>query len=541
MPGDGDRPSPLEGADGLSHRAGAQRAGAARRRCRSRTRWSVDPAASLRSSTASSSPSLIEGASVSLGVTPLAAFDVPALLMTLDRYPYGCAEQTTSRALPLLYLSELSAASGIQDDREVHKRVQEAIYRVLNYQSSSGSFGLWSPGSGDLWLDAYVTDFLTRAREQKGSTCRNRRSCRRSTICRTRSATTSTSRRAATRSPMRSMFWRATSRASVGDLRYYADTKLEQFPARWPDRPTRREPCALRRPRAFRADLSAALPARLLECRTTTGTVPTTVRGCATAPRSWRSPPKAGRRAGVVPELDQARGRRARQRATWTLDAGRGLDAAGGARAQGSATTGHQARRQRDGHRAAPRPTREGAELLAKPDQGGQHLGGSGPGRGHHGRRPANRCRPAATASPSAHLLHAGRRGGQCQRGAAERALSSSCSRSSRRTTGSRACWSPISCRPASRSTIRAWSTAPSLGNFDWLPRDRGRASGVPRRPLRRRLRPRPATLSDMTLAYVVRAVTPGVFDASGGERRGHVSSRILAPARRRHDGGGAQ
>ncbi|AFL49583.1 uncharacterized protein YfaS (alpha-2-macroglobulin family) [Sinorhizobium fredii] len=111
--------------------------------------------------------SLLQGASVSVSVTRSAAFDIPALLMTLDRYPYGCAEQTTSRALPLLYLSELSKQSGLAEDGEVAKRVQEAIYRVLSYQSSSGSFGLWSPGSGDLWLDAYVTDFLTRAREQK--------------------------------------------------------------------------------------------------------------------------------------------------------------------------------------------------------------------------------------------------------------------------------------------------------------------------------------------------------------------------------------
>ena len=45
------------------------------------------------------------------------------------------------------------------------ERVQGATARVLNYQAASGSFGLWGPGSGDLWLDSYVTDFLTRARE----------------------------------------------------------------------------------------------------------------------------------------------------------------------------------------------------------------------------------------------------------------------------------------------------------------------------------------------------------------------------------------
>src|SRR6185312_15836512 len=72
----------------------------------------------------------------------------------------------TSRALPLLYVSELAKQAGMQDDPEIHSRVQDAIYRVLSYQASSGSFGLWGPGSGDLWLDSYVTDFLTRAREE---------------------------------------------------------------------------------------------------------------------------------------------------------------------------------------------------------------------------------------------------------------------------------------------------------------------------------------------------------------------------------------
>ena len=109
--------------------------------------------------------SLLDGASVSIGVSPVAAFDIPSLLVSLDRYPYGCAEQTTSRALPLLYVAELSAQAGLDPDPEVGKRVQDAILRVLSYQSSSGSFGLWAPGYGDLWLDSYVTEFLTRARE----------------------------------------------------------------------------------------------------------------------------------------------------------------------------------------------------------------------------------------------------------------------------------------------------------------------------------------------------------------------------------------
>ena len=46
--------------------------------------------------------------------------------------------------------------------------MQKAISGVLADQAASGSFGLWGPeGAGnDLWLDAYVTDFLTRATEK---------------------------------------------------------------------------------------------------------------------------------------------------------------------------------------------------------------------------------------------------------------------------------------------------------------------------------------------------------------------------------------
>jgi uncharacterized protein YfaS (alpha-2-macroglobulin family) len=36
----------------------------------------------------------------------------------------------------------------------------------LARQGANGSFGLWSVGGDDAWLDAYVTDFLTRARER---------------------------------------------------------------------------------------------------------------------------------------------------------------------------------------------------------------------------------------------------------------------------------------------------------------------------------------------------------------------------------------
>ena len=36
--------------------------------------------------------------------------DLPGLVRSLDRYPYGCAEQITSRALPLVYLDSANTS-----------------------------------------------------------------------------------------------------------------------------------------------------------------------------------------------------------------------------------------------------------------------------------------------------------------------------------------------------------------------------------------------------------------------------------------------
>lgn len=172
--------------------------------------------------------SQLGGASVSLSVSRAAAFDIPALLMSLDRYPYGCTEQTTSRALPLLYLSELSKQSGLPEDTETQKRVQEAIYRVLANQSSSGSFGLWSPGYGDLWLDAFVTDFLTRAREQKFDVPEQAMLQALSNLQNALSYDVNVSNQGS--EIAYALYVLARNRkAAISDLRYYADTKLSEF------------------------------------------------------------------------------------------------------------------------------------------------------------------------------------------------------------------------------------------------------------------------------------------------------------------------
>ncbi|MEX0364715.1 MAG: alpha-2-macroglobulin, partial [Ruegeria sp.] len=81
---------------------------------------------------------------------PLARFDMPGLLRQLDRYPYGCTEQVTSAALPLLYLPQTAQAAGLAD---VKARIDGAVRQVLTRQASNGAFGLWQAQAGEFWLD----------------------------------------------------------------------------------------------------------------------------------------------------------------------------------------------------------------------------------------------------------------------------------------------------------------------------------------------------------------------------------------------------
>ena len=104
---------------------------------------------------------------VGLSVAISASLDIATLLNELDRYPFGCSEQITSRAVAMLYVNELASQARLAPDGDVNARIKDAIARLTARQGSNGSFGLWSVGGGDAWLDAYVTDFLTRAREKK--------------------------------------------------------------------------------------------------------------------------------------------------------------------------------------------------------------------------------------------------------------------------------------------------------------------------------------------------------------------------------------
>lgn len=70
-------------------------------------------------------------AKATMAVGPIARLNAPGILAALDCYPYGCTEQMTSKALPLLYFDQVAAALGLPDGDNIHKRIEQTIPLVL--------------------------------------------------------------------------------------------------------------------------------------------------------------------------------------------------------------------------------------------------------------------------------------------------------------------------------------------------------------------------------------------------------------------------
>lgn len=105
---------------------------------------------------------------VNLSFSRLRGVDPGPLVDSIYRYPYGCSEQLVSTAMPLLYINQLGGEAGRGPEFAVRPRIQDAVNQLLNRQAADGSFGLWhvSDASASPWLGAYIADFLYRAKEE---------------------------------------------------------------------------------------------------------------------------------------------------------------------------------------------------------------------------------------------------------------------------------------------------------------------------------------------------------------------------------------
>jgi hypothetical protein len=101
---------------------------------------------------------------LTLGPVPLVRLG--ADLEDLLEYPYGCLEQTVSRAFPLLYLEDLARqlAPRLLEERHPAEWVDEAVAKLATFQLDNGGFSLWPGGEeADPWVSLYATHFLVEA------------------------------------------------------------------------------------------------------------------------------------------------------------------------------------------------------------------------------------------------------------------------------------------------------------------------------------------------------------------------------------------
>lgn len=169
-----------------------------------------------------------EGARATLVAGAGAALDLPGLVQRLTGYPYGCTEQLASGLQPLLLASGAAIDLGLVTETEAQTRIQSAIDRILTRQGRTGSFGLWGAGGYDLWLDAYVTDVLTRA-DGQGADIPD--TALRMALDNLRNQVAQAGDLYDNASGIAYALYvlARTGEATIGDLRYYADTLSDKF------------------------------------------------------------------------------------------------------------------------------------------------------------------------------------------------------------------------------------------------------------------------------------------------------------------------
>ncbi len=103
-----------------------------------------------------------------VSVSDLPLLQLQEQLKNLLDYPYGCLEQTTSKAFPLAFATSANLEqAGLEHKTpaEVQGFIDRGLQRLASLQKSNGGFGLWDSDSAEEhWLTAYASDFMLNAR-----------------------------------------------------------------------------------------------------------------------------------------------------------------------------------------------------------------------------------------------------------------------------------------------------------------------------------------------------------------------------------------
>ncbi|MDR0796927.1 MAG: alpha-2-macroglobulin, partial [Tannerella sp.] len=103
---------------------------------------------------------------VKFEVSRIPSVDISRRFDFLYDYPHYCSEQLTSRALPLLFITQFKDTDN-QEMEVIKKNVREAITQLYGRQLTNGGIVYW-PGnsSANDWITSYAGSFLVSAKEK---------------------------------------------------------------------------------------------------------------------------------------------------------------------------------------------------------------------------------------------------------------------------------------------------------------------------------------------------------------------------------------
>ncbi len=103
-----------------------------------------------------------------IDLSPSLAAGLVDSLEYLTGYPYGCVEQTMSRFLPDVLVSQALDSLGLENERlraELPAQVESGLQRIYRFQHYDGGWGWWEGGESGSYQTAYVVYGLTQARK----------------------------------------------------------------------------------------------------------------------------------------------------------------------------------------------------------------------------------------------------------------------------------------------------------------------------------------------------------------------------------------
>ncbi|MDR0507678.1 MAG: alpha-2-macroglobulin [Dysgonamonadaceae bacterium] len=103
---------------------------------------------------------------VKLDVSRVPSIDVTSRLDFLYNYDHYCSEQLTSRALPLLFISQFKEVDAAEANA-IKTNISEAIKKLYGRQLTSGGIAYWSGENyANDWITSYAGAFLVMAKEK---------------------------------------------------------------------------------------------------------------------------------------------------------------------------------------------------------------------------------------------------------------------------------------------------------------------------------------------------------------------------------------